>query len=68
MTTANGTFEDFDAQAMRGRQASASAGEQIRSLFEDFLLDSDFDKIGQLDYEGPEFDMYRELNALPESR
>jgi hypothetical protein len=47
------------------RKKHFSADPELHSLFEDLLLDDGFDKIGRLDYDGPEFDMYRELHALP---
>lgn len=47
------------------RKIRFSAGGELHSFFEDLLLDDGFDQIGRLDYDGPEFDMYRELHALP---
>jgi hypothetical protein len=41
-----------------------SAGPELYSLFE-FAADDGFYQIGRFDYDRPEFDMCRELNALP---
>jgi len=42
-----------------------SAVEKLHGFFDDMFLDDGFDQIGRLDHDGPEFDMYRELDALP---
>lgn len=47
------------------RRNSFSTAEKLHGFFDDMLLDDGFDQIGRLDHDGPEFDMYRELNALP---
>ncbi len=39
--------------------------DDIGSYFEDLLLDPDFDQIGALEPGSNEFNMYKELNALP---
>jgi hypothetical protein len=36
-------------------------------FFQDLLLDPEFDNIGRLHPNSDEFDIYRELNALPEA-
>ncbi len=47
--------------------ARSSLKDDVKHFFEDLLLHPDFDQIGRLDASGDEFNMYRELGALPEA-
>lgn len=58
-------FADARKFSQTSRGNRVSAGRELRSFFEDLLLDDGFDQIGRLDSDGAEFDMYRELDALP---
>lgn len=58
-------FANAGKFSQSSRKDRASARPELRIFFEDLLLDDGFDQIGRLDYDGPEFGMYRELNALP---
>jgi len=43
----------------------SSRKEEVGQFFHDLLLDPEFDNIGRLHPNSDEFDIYRELNALP---
>ncbi len=63
--TQAGRFATARMGNQSSREKSFSAGPELHSLFEELLLDDGFDQIGRLDHDGPEFDTYRERNALP---
>jgi hypothetical protein len=45
----------------------SSRKKEIGQFFQDLLLDPEFDNIGRLHPNSDEFDIYRELKALPEA-
>jgi hypothetical protein len=58
-------FANAEKLTQSGRKTRFSSSKDFNSLLEDLLLDDGFDQIGRLDYGGAEFDIYRELKALP---
>ena len=60
-------FDVFKKNIAQADQSRFPIEEQVKGYFEDILLDPDFDQIGVLDEGGPEFEFYRELDALPEN-
>ncbi len=66
MTATASTFHARNNVRLPVRIRSASMREAVTDCFEELLLDSDFDRIGELVEDGGDFSFYRELGALPE--
>jgi hypothetical protein len=63
-------FSDFTGNSfdrITGSRARNTV-KDIRTYFEDMLLDDDFDRIGSLENESDEYEIYRELSALPKGQ
>jgi hypothetical protein len=45
----------------------SSARQDVEQFFRDLLLDPEFDNIGRLDPNSDEFDIYKDLGALPKA-
>jgi len=65
MSYATQSFDTLKRQARTNDDLNTSFLDNIGGFLEDMLLDPDFDKIGVLDAASDDFNMYRDLGALP---